>query len=217
MPTEQHNRTRSRWIVIHPLMVRLTHWVNAVAIVCMVMSGWGIYNASPLFGFTFPPWATLGGWLGGAIAWHLATMWLLAGNALVYVAYGLLSGHFVRSFLPLRPELVWRDLMRAVSLRLSHPPGTYNAVQRLAYVGVLMLGALAVLSGLALWKPVQLQTLAALLGGYETARRIHFLAMAGIVGFVGVHLILVALVPHTLPGMLSGRARVSATEPKSVP
>jgi thiosulfate reductase cytochrome b subunit len=215
--TEQHNRTRSRWIVIHPLMVRLTHWVNAVAIVCMVMSGWGIYNASPLFGFTFPPWATLGGWLGGAIAWHLATMWLLAGNALVYVAYGLLSGHFVRSFLPLRPELVWRDLMRAVSLRLSHPPGTYNAVQRLAYVGVLMLGALAVLSGLALWKPVQLQTLAALLGGYETARRIHFLAMAGIVGFVGVHLILVALVPHTLPGMLSGRARVSATAPKGVP
>jgi thiosulfate reductase cytochrome b subunit len=198
-------------------MVRLTHWVNAVAIVCMVMSGWGIYNASPLFGFTFPPWATLGGWLGGAIAWHLATMWLLAGNALVYVAYGLLSGHFVRSFLPLRPELVWRDLMRAVSLRLSHPPGTYNAVQRLAYVGVLMLGALAVLSGLALWKPVQLQTLAALLGGYETARRIHFLAMAGIVGFVGVHLILVALVPHTLPGMLSGRARVSATAPKGVP
>ncbi|HET6235992.1 MAG TPA: cytochrome b/b6 domain-containing protein [Acetobacteraceae bacterium] len=217
MATEQHNRTRSRWIVIHPLMVRLTHWVNAVAIVCMVMSGWGIYNASPLFGFTFPPWATLGGWLGGAIAWHLATMWLLAGNALVYVAYGLLSGHFVRSFLPLRPELVWRDLMRAVSLRLSHPPGTYNAVQRLAYVGVLMLGALAVLSGLALWKPVQLQTLAALLGGYETARRIHFLAMAGIVGFVGVHLILVALVPHTLPGMLSGRARVSATAPKGVP
>ena len=144
-------------------------------------------------------------------------MWLLAGNALVYVAYGLLSGHFVRSFLPLRPELVWRDLMRAVSLRLSHPPGTYNAVQRLAYVGVLMLGALAVLSGLALWKPVQLQTLAALLGGYETARRIHFLAMAGIVGFVGVHLILVALVPHTLPGMLSGRARVSATAPKGVP
>ncbi len=217
MATEQHNRTRSRWIVIHPLMVRLTHWVNAVAIVCMVMSGWGIYNASPLFGFTFPPWATLGGWLGGAIAWHLATMWLLAGNALVYVAYGLLSGHFVRSFLPLRPELVWRDLMRAVSLRLSHPPGTYNAVQRLAYVGVLMLGALAVLSGLALWKPVQLQTVAALLGGYEAARRIHFLAMAGIVGFVGVHLILVALVPHTLPGMLSGRARVSTAEPKGVP
>jgi thiosulfate reductase cytochrome b subunit len=208
MPSQQPDRPATRWIVIHPLVVRLTHWVNAVAIVCMVMSGWGIYNASPLFGFTFPQWATLGGWLGGAIAWHLATLWLLVGNALVYLAYGLLSGHFVRSFLPLTPGLVWRDLLRAMSLRLTHPPGTYNAVQRLAYVGVLMLGALAVLSGLALWKPVQLQTLAALLGGYEAARRIHFLAMAGIVGFVGVHLLLVALVPRTLPGMLSGRARV---------
>jgi thiosulfate reductase cytochrome b subunit len=194
--------------LIHPLLVRVTHWINVVAIVCMVMSGWGIYNASPLFGFTFPRWATLGGWLGGAIAWHLATLWLLVGNALVYLAYGLISGHFARSFLPLTPRLVWRDMVRAVSLRLSHPPGTYNAVQRLAYVGVLLLGALVLLSGLALWKPVQLQTLGALLGGYEVARRIHFLAMAGIVGFVVVHLLLVALVPRTLPAMLTGRARV---------
>jgi thiosulfate reductase cytochrome b subunit len=215
--TQQHGQLRQRWITIHPLAVRLTHWVNAVAIVCMVMSGWGIYNASPLFGFRFPLWATLGGWLGGAIAWHLATLWLLVGNALVYVGYGVLSGHFVRSFLPLTPGLVGRDLVRAVSLRLAHAPGRYNAVQRLAYVGVLLLGVMAVLSGLALWKPVQLQTLATLLGGYEAARRVHFLAMAGIVGFVGVHLILVALVPHTLPGMLSGRARVSATAPKGGP
>ncbi len=216
MPSEQPERRPTRWIVIHPLLVRLTHWVNAVAIVCMVMSGWGIYNASPLFGFRFPPWATLGGWLGGAIAWHLATLWLLVGNAMVYLVYGLVSGHFVRSFLPLTPGGIWRDLVRAMSLRLSHPPGTYNAVQRLAYVGVLLLGAMAVLSGLALWKPVQLQTLAALLGGYEVARRIHFLAMAGIIGFVGLHLIMVALVPRSLPGMLIGRAQVPLADPKGL-
>jgi thiosulfate reductase cytochrome b subunit len=175
MPSEQPDRARTRSIVIHPLVVRLTHWLNAAAMVGMVMSGWGIYNASPLFDFRFPPWATLGGWLGGAIAWHLAT------------------------------------------LRLSHPLGTYNAVQRLAYLGVLVLGVLAVLSGLALWKPVQLQTLAGLMGGYEMARRIHFLAMAGIVGFVVLHLVLVVLVPRSLPGMLTGRARVVRPGPEVSP
>ncbi len=208
MPSEQSGRARSGWILIHPLEVRLTHWLNAAAIVCMVMRGWGIYNASPLFDITFPPWATLGGWLGGAVAWHLAMVWVLVGNATVYVVYGLLSGHFVRSLLPLTLGLVWRDLVQALSLRLSHPPGTYNAVQRLAYVCVLLLGGLAVVSGLALWKPVQLQTLAALLGGYEAARRIHFLAMAGIVCFVVLHLLLVLLVPRTLVGMVTGRARI---------
>jgi thiosulfate reductase cytochrome b subunit len=206
MPSEQRDRARAPQIVIHPLVVRLAHWLNAAAIVVMVMSGWGIYNASPLFAFRFPPAATLGGWLGGSIAWHLAMLWVLVANAATYIAYGLLSGRFIRLFLPLTPGLVWHDLVSALSLRLSHSPGTYNAVQRLAYVGVLMLGAVAVLSGLALWKPVQLQTLAALFGGYEAARRIHFIAMAGIVSFVVLHLALVALVPRTLLAMLTGRA-----------
>jgi thiosulfate reductase cytochrome b subunit len=196
--------------IIHPLVVRLTHWVNAFAMVCMVMSGWGIYNASPLFGFAFPRWATLGGWLGGSIAWHLAAMWLLVGNGLIYLAYGLLTRHFRRSLLPLRPAEIWRDLRDALLLRLQHRTGSYNAVQRLLYVVVLLLGVLALASGLALWKPVQLQTLAALLGGYEVARRIHFLAMAGILGFTVVHLALVALVPRTLPAMITGRAPAPA-------
>jgi len=199
-----------RLVVIHPLIVRVTHWLNAVAIVCMVMSGWAIYNASPLFPFTFPRWATLGGWLGGAIAWHLAAMWLLVGNGLVYFAYGLVGRHFMRSFLPLTPGLVWRDLREALTFRLKHSLGAYNAVQRLAYVVVLLLGILAVASGLVLWKPVQLQTLAALLGGYEVARRLHFIAMAGIVGFIVLHLALVILVPQTLIAMITGRARVPA-------
>jgi thiosulfate reductase cytochrome b subunit len=205
MPSEQRDRARTHRIVIHPMVVRFAHWLNAAAIVVMVMSGWGIYNASPLFVFRFPPWATLGGWLGGAIAWHLAMLWVLVTNGAIYIAYGVLSGRFVRMFLPLTPALVWHDLVSALSLRLSHPPGAYNAVQRLAYVGVLMLGVVAVVSGFVLWKPVQLQTLASLLGGYEVARRIHFLAMAGIVSFVVLHLTLVALVPRALLAMLTGR------------
>ena len=194
-------------IRIHPLVVRLTHWVNAFAMVCMIMSGWQIYDASPLFPFSFPAWATLGGWLGGAIAWHLAAMWLLVANGLVYVVYGLIGGHFRRSFLPLSPAAVWADLRAALTFRLPHRLGHYNAVQRLLYVAVLLLGLLAVSSGLALWKPVQLHPLSLLFGGYEVTRRVHFVAMAGIVGFVVVHLLLVLLVPRTLPPMITGTAR----------
>ena len=197
--------------VIHPLVVRVTHWLNAVAMVCMIMSGWQIYNASPLFGFSFPRWATLGGWLGGAIAWHLAAMWLLAASGLVYLAYGLVGRHFMRSFLPIRPGEVWRDLKEALAFRLVHKLGAYNAVQRLFYVAVLLLAVLAVLSGLGLWKPVQFQTMVGLAGGYEVVRRIHFVAMAGIVGFLVVHLALVAIVPSTLWAMITGRARVDAS------
>jgi thiosulfate reductase cytochrome b subunit len=201
-----------RGSAVHPLLVRCTHWINAFAIVCMVMSGWGIYNASPLFGFRFPNWATLGGWLGGSIAWHLAAIWLLMGNLLVYVVYGLASRHFSRRFLPIAPRQVWADLGAALRRRLRHRPGEYNAVQRLFYVGVLLLLALVVLSGFCVWKPVQLQGLAALLGGYEGARRVHFIAMAGIVAFVVVHLTLVALVPRTLPAMITGGTGADTAE-----
>jgi thiosulfate reductase cytochrome b subunit len=207
MGTTQPAAPPPRFISIHPLIVRLTHWVNAAAMTCMIMSGWQIYNASPLFGFQFPAWATLGGWLGGAIAWHLAAMWLLAANALVYVLYGLISRRF-RRLLPLRPREILRDAQDAARFRLRHNLGEYNAVQRLAYVVVLALGVLAVASGLALWKPVQLEALTDLFGGYEFARRVHFLAMAGIAGFVVVHLALVLLVPRTLPAMMTGRVRL---------
>ena len=199
-----------RRVRVHPLPVRLTHWVNAYAIGCMLMSGWAIYNASPLFGFRFPQWMTLGGWLGAATIWHFAAMWLLVGNGLLYVAYGLLSGHFRRRLLPLRPADILRDAKAALRFRLPHRSGEYNAVQRLLYVVALLLGALAVASGLALWKPVQLGWLTALFGGYEAARRVHFIAMAGIAGFVVVHLALVALVPRTLPAMITGGTRLPA-------
>jgi thiosulfate reductase cytochrome b subunit len=195
-------------IAVHPLLVRLTHWINAFAIVCMVMSGWGIYNASPLFAFRFPAWAILGGWLGGAIAWHLAALWLLVANGLIYVFYGFAARHFSRRFLPISPRQIRVDITAALRFRLAHRVGEYNAVQRLFYAGVLLLLVLVVLSGFSIWKPVQLHWLTSLFGGYDIARRVHFVAMAGIVAFVVVHLALVALVPRTLPSMITGRARV---------
>ncbi|HEX9462143.1 MAG TPA: cytochrome b/b6 domain-containing protein [Alphaproteobacteria bacterium] len=191
---------------IHPLLVRVTHWLNAFAVICMIMSGWQIFNASPLFDFRFPHWMTLGGWLAGAIAWHFAAMWLLALNGLAYLAYGVLSGHFRRSFLPLTASAVAGDLAAALRFRLPHRIGAYNAVQRLAYVVVILLITAAVLSGLAIWKPVQFQELTAVLGGYDTARWVHFLAMTGIVGFIVVHLALVLIVPKTVLPMITGRA-----------
>lgn len=192
----------------HPWPVRLTHWVNAAAMTVMIMSGWRIYGASPLFPFVFPAWATLGDWLGGALAWHFAAMWLLATNFGVYLMFGLRSGHIRRRLLPLSARGIARDLDLALRFRLPHADGGYNAVQRLLYVlvGVGIAGAIA--SGLALWKPVQLAPLTLLLGGYEVARRVHFAAMSGIVAFVVVHLVLVAIVPRTLLPMITGRAEV---------
>ena len=192
--------------VLHPLVVRVTHWISAVAILSMVMSGWQIYNASPLLNFTFPAWATLGGWLGAGIAWHLAAMWLLVGNALIYFGYGIFGRHFRRTLLPISPKEVGRDLGRALTFRLQHQLGVYNAVQRLLYLVVLLLGVAAFLSGLGLWKPVQLQLLDDLVGGYPVMRWIHFAAMSGIVGFFAIHILLVILVPSTLPTMVTGRA-----------
>lgn len=199
--------SRTRRPVVHRLIVRVTHWVNAFAMVCMIMSGWQIYNASPLFPFVFPPWMTLGGWLAGALAWHFAAMWLLVCNGLVYVAYGLLSGHFRRRLLPLRPAEIGRDFIAALRFRLAHRPDRYNAVQRLLYVVVILLALSAVATGLSIWKPVQLQALTALFGGYDMARRIHFFIMTAIVGFIAVHLALVILVPSTLLAMITGRAK----------
>ena len=189
---------------IHPSIVRLTHWINAAAMVVMVMSGWQIYNASPIFPFKFPYTITLGGWLGGAIAWHFAAMWVLVVNLLVYLAYGLFSGHFRRDLLPITPAGVWHDVKAALAFRLPHALGHYNAVQRLLYAGVILLIILAVASGLSVWKPVQFQTLAWLMGGFDSARVVHFLAMAGIVGFFIVHILLVMIVPKTLPPMIIG-------------
>ena len=192
----------ARHASIHPLPVRVAHAVNAFAMVCMLMSGWAIYNASPIFAFRFPAWATVGGWLGGSIAWHFAAMWLLAANGLAYAIYGFASGHFRRVLLPIHKDDLVRDLRQAARFELPHRLGTYNAVQRLLYVVVLLLGVLVVASGLSIWKPVQLFWLTDTFGGYDVARYVHFIAMAGIAGFVVIHLLMVLIVPRTLAPMI---------------
>ena len=187
----------------HALIVRVMHWIGALAILCMILSGWQIYNASPILPFVFPEWMTLGGWLGGGIAWHLSAMWLLVADGLAYLIYGIASGHFRRDFLPIGPRAVGHDLAQALRLRLEHRLGHYNAVQRLLYVGVIVVVILTVLTGVSIWKPVQLGWLTELFGGYDIARLIHFALMSLIVGFLLVHLSLVAVFPRTLVSMLS--------------
>jgi thiosulfate reductase cytochrome b subunit len=191
---------------IHPAWLRATHWLNALAVLIMVTSGWRIYNASPLFDFKFTKGITLGGWLGGAIMWHFAAMWLLAANGLVYLLFNAGSGRLVRRFLPLSPRAIVADLGAALRGRLVHADlRDYNAVQRAAYLFVIADAVLLALSGLVLWKSVQFPLLRELLGGYETARRVHFFGMAAMVAFVIVHLTMVALVPRTLLAMVRGR------------
>ena len=191
---------------IHPAWLRATHWLNVLAVVLLVMSGWRIYNASPLFGFRFANEITLGGWLGGAILWHFAAMWLLAANGIVYLLCNAATGRLWTQFFPLAPRALVADLRAALRGQLSHAdPRRYNTAQRAAYLFVICDALLLVLSGLVLWKSVQFPLLRELLGGYESARRVHFFAMAGLVTFAIVHLAMVALVPRTLLTMIRGR------------
>ncbi|MBN3754455.1 cytochrome B [Paraburkholderia sp. Tr-20389] len=192
---------------IHPLWLRVTHWLNAFAALIMMFSGWRIYDASPVFrGIVIPPSITLGGWLGGALQWHFAAMWLLVFNGIVYLALNLASGRFVAKFFPLSPRAVLRDFIAAVSGKLSHADlRQYNAVQKLAYLAVIVDLVVLVLSGLAIWKSVQFPLLRELMGGYDNARIVHFCAMAVMAAFVVVHVAMVALVPRSLLTMLRGR------------
>jgi thiosulfate reductase cytochrome b subunit len=199
------NGTDAERPAIHPLYVRITHWVNALAVFVMIGSGWQIYNASPLFAFSFPKNA-LGGWLAGGLLWHFAAMWLLIANGIVYVVLGLATGRFRRRLLPIRPAEVARDLGAALTGRLRYDNlARYNAVQKLVYVGILLTGVVIVASGFALWKPVQLRPLAVLFGGYDAARYVHFFAMAAIVLFLVLHVVMALLVPKSLRAMIRGR------------
>ncbi|MBP4002536.1 cytochrome b/b6 domain-containing protein [Pseudomonas koreensis] len=191
---------------VHPRWLRLAHWLNVLAVLVMVTSGWRIYNASPLYDFSFPNGITLGGWLGGALQWHFAMMWLLTLNGLLYLIINLTSGRLFRRFFPVSPKGVLRDLLAALRGRLGHADlRHYNQVQRLAYLVVMLDITLLVVSGLVLWKSVQFPLLRELLGGYDAARHVHFIAMAVLVAFVAVHLVMVALVPKTLWAMTIGR------------
>ena len=202
----------------HAIAVRITHWLMALAMLIMIGSGWRIYNASPIFGFSFPGWIVLGGdvdtalarhndpGVASGIAWHLATMWLLFASYVLYLFWGIVSGHFWRDFLPVRPMAFLRDFFAAATFRLEHRLGEYNAVQRVFYWGVLALVALMVVSGIAIWKPVQTYPLEVVFGGFQGARIVHFLGMSAIVAFLVVHVTLVILVPRTFIAMVLGRA-----------
>ena len=200
--------TRRTKEAIHPLWVRITHWINALAMMLMIGSGWQIYDASPLplFQFEFPTSITLGGDLPTGLAWHFAAMWLLAANGIVYVGLGLASGRFRAKLFPIRGREILADVAAALRGKLAHDDlAVYNAVQKLLYLGVIVAGVVIVLSGLSIWKPVQLQWLTALFGGYDAARYVHFFAMSAIVLFLVVHVVVALLVPKSLRAMIIGR------------
>jgi thiosulfate reductase cytochrome b subunit len=202
----------------HPFPARLFHWGLVLAVLVLIGSGWRIYNSSPIFPFRFPEQFTLGGdvfdalalhndpGVASAIAWHFAAMWLLLVSYLGFMLWNLVSGHFRRDFFPIGPRLFLRDFIAAATFRLPHRLGEYNVVQRVAYWTVLFALAMMLVSGVAIWKPVQTYPLEVLFGGFQGARLVHFLFMSVIVGFIVVHVALVILVPKTFIAMTLGRA-----------
>jgi thiosulfate reductase cytochrome b subunit len=207
-----------------PALIRVTHWVNVVLFAIMAGSGLRILIAYPSLGTVgqLYPWypfqgkpppavLTMGRWLAGARHWHFAFAWFFVVNAIVYVAYLFASGEWRRRlFFPRRDARnAWGTLLHDLRLRRTAPPpvGLYNGMQRLAYTGVLVTAPLLVLSGLALYKPVQLPRLTALLGGYDAVRAIHLLVLAALALFTVVHVIQVLLHPRTLVDMTTGGPR----------
>ncbi|TCK23457.1 thiosulfate reductase cytochrome b subunit [Ancylobacter aquaticus] len=195
---------------MHPLPIRLMHWTNAIAMIIMIMSGWKIYNDEVIFGFLhFPDAITLGPWAQHGLQWHFFGMWVLALNGLAYLAYGVISGRFRRLLLPISPREVIREALAALTFKLQHADLThYNAVQKTLYVGVILVIILQVISGLAIWKPVQFSFLVSLFGDFQGARIVHFFGMTAICLFMVVHIALALLVPRTILAMLTGGPRV---------
>jgi thiosulfate reductase cytochrome b subunit len=195
---------------MHPLIIRIVHWTNAVAMIVMIMSGWKIYNDEVLFGFLhFPEEVVLGVWAQHGLQWHFAFMWVLTLNGLVYLGYGLLAGRFRRMLWPIRPREVFAEVVKALTFRLQHDDlAHYNAVQKLLYAGVILVIVVQVISGLAIWKPVQFSSLVAIFYDFQGARLAHFLGMVAICLFMVVHVTLALLVPRTILAMLTGGPRV---------
>jgi thiosulfate reductase cytochrome b subunit len=201
---------------LHPLALRVMHWINALAMIVMILSGWAIYNDEVIFGeLHFPTWMTLGDGPEGALQWHFFAMWILVLNGIAYLVYGLATGRFRRMLLPIRLREIAAEVRAALTLKLSHDDLTrYNAVQRLLYIGIVLVGIVQVLSGLAVWKPVQFSELAVLFYDFQTARLVHFLGMAAIVAFLLVHVALALIVPETLAAMVTG-GPVLAADPRA--
>ena len=196
---------------LHPLPVRIMHWTNAVTMLVMIGSGLGIYNDYVIFSAVhFPPWARLGNWAASSQLWHFSGMWLLALNGAAYLIYGLVTGRLRERLLPIRFSDVVRTVRDTLRFKISRDDlTTYNSVQKILYIVVILAAVSQVVTGLAIWKPVQFSELTALVGGFQSARLIHFLGMAVIVGFLVVHVALSFLVPSTLWAMLTGGPRLS--------
>jgi thiosulfate reductase cytochrome b subunit len=195
---------------LHPLPLRLMHWVNAIAMLVMITSGWGIYNDSVIIGgLHFGQFFRLGDWAAESLLWHFAGMWFLAINGLCYLIYGIATGRFREKLLPIKPADVIQTVRETLRFQIAHEDIThYNAVQKLLYIVVIIAGVAQVVTGLAIWKPIQFQGLVALLGGFQSVRLLHFLGMAVIVGFLAVHVALALLVPRTLWAMIAGGPRL---------
>ena len=195
---------------LHPWPVRVMHWLNAVAMIAMIGSGWGIYDDAVVFHFVyFWDGLKLGSWAAESLLYHFAFMWLLMANGAVYLVYGFATGRFRERLLPIRPADLVETVRDTLHLRIAHEDLTvYNAVQKLLYVVVILAGVVQVVTGLALWKPVQLSGLVAACGGFQGARVLHFAGMAVIAGFLMVHVALALLVPRTLVAMVAGGPRV---------
>ncbi len=208
MSTTTTPRTR----VQHPLPIRLMHWTNAVAMLVMIGSGWGIYNDSVLIhGLHFPGSVTLGGWAAEHLLWHFAGMWIVALNGLAYLIYGFATGRFRERLLPIRLRELIQTVVETLHFKIAHDDLTvYNAVQKLLYIVVILAGVMQVVTGLAIWKPVQFSGLLGVLGGFQSARWLHFGGMAVIVGFLAVHVALALLVPATMKAMITGGPRMPA-------
>jgi thiosulfate reductase cytochrome b subunit len=202
---------------LHPLPLRIMHWINAVAMIVMIASGWQIYNDEVLFGWLhFPSWITIGAGAEGALQWHFLAMWILVLNGFAYVAYGLGTGRFRRMLLPIRAREVLVEIGKALRLHLKHDDLTrYNAVQRLLYVGIIAVIIVQILSGLIIWKPVQFSELSFLFYDFQGARLAHFIGMVAIVGFVLVHVALALIVPQTLVAMLKGGPQIPKDPPEA--
>jgi thiosulfate reductase cytochrome b subunit len=205
--SQERHRTRR----LHPLPIRIMHWINALAMLALIMSGWKIYNDEVIFGWLhFPEWITLGGGPEGALQWHFFAMWVLAVNGIAYLAYGISTGRFRRMLLPIRLSEIFAEARAALAFRLAHDDLTrYNAVQRTLYIGIILVIVIQVLSGLVVWKPVQFSELAYLFYSFQGARIVHFFGMVAIVGFLLLHVALALIVPKTLVGMLTGGPAVS--------
>jgi thiosulfate reductase cytochrome b subunit len=187
------------------------HWINAVVMIVMITSGWGIYNDSVIIkGLHFSSSLRLGGWAPESLQWHFAGMWLLMLNGAAYLIYGFAVGRFRERLLPVRVSDIVHTVVETLHLKIAHEDLTvYNAVQKLLYIVSILAGIAQVVTGFAIWKPVQLSWLVSLLGGFQSARILHFAGMAIIAGFLIVHVALAILVPRTIWAMLTGGPKLA--------